>query len=367
LPGHCLTLVKIITKFQSGPKTFPNILNKSPLFSYYSRILRRLTFKKALNFLKLFAGFHYSRWTGQPLQFGMPVFVSIEPTTSCNLRCPQCPSGLREFSRPTGMLQPALFEKVIPQLKEHLHSLTFYFQGEPYLNPEFLKMVTFAGKHNIYTITSTNAHYLTAENAAETIDSGLDKLIISMDGISQEVYQKYRVGGDLSKVMEGTREIIRQKKIRKSKNPHVVWQFVVFKHNQDQVVRVKEIGKELGVDEVKIKTAQVYDFENGHELIPDDPALSRYRKNKSGKFEIRSKLLNQCWRMWQGCVITWDGKIVPCCFDKDAKYRLGDLENDTFRSIWFSAPYNHFRRSILHSRKEIDICTNCTEGTKVWT
>ena len=86
----------------------------------------------------------------------------------------------------------------------------------------------------------------------------------------------------------------------------------------------------------------------------------------SHRYELKNKLLNQCWRMWQGCVITWDGKIVPCCFDKDAKYKLGNLERDTFESIWFSESYNNFRRSILKSRNQIDICTNCTEGTKVW-
>lgn len=333
---------------------------------YYFGILKKLSLKKAINFVKLVAGFYYSRLTGKPKQFGMPVFISVEPTTSCNLRCPQCPSGLREFTRPTGMLQPAFFEKLINQVKNHLHSLTFYFQGEPYLNPEFLKMVAIANKHNIYTITSTNAHYLSELVAKQTVLSGLDKLIISMDGISQEVYEQYRIGGKLDVVIEGTKEILKQKKLLRSHTPHVVWQFVVFKPNQHQIEGVKRLGKELGVDEVKIKTAQIYDFENGNDLIPDSAEYSRYAKDSTGKYKIKNKLLNQCWRMWQGCVITWDGKLVPCCFDKDAKYKLGDLKTDSFQNIWNSPEYNQFRQSILKSRNKIDICTNCTEGTQVW-
>lgn len=316
--------------------------------------------------MKLLFGFYYSRAKGVPKQYGLPFYVSIEPTTSCNLRCPQCPSGLREFSRPTGMLQNQLFEKIILQLKSHLHSLTFYFQGEPYLNPDFLKMVEFANAQNIYTITSTNAHYLNEENAKNTVLSKLDKLIISVDGITQEVYAQYRIGGKLNAVLEGTREILKQKKLLKSKTPHVVWQFVVFKPNQHQVEAVKKLGRELGVDEVKIKTAQIYDFENGNELIPDIEKFSRYTKSDNGNYVLKNKLLNQCWRMWQGCVITWDGKVVPCCFDKDAKYKLGNLANEDFKSIWFSEPYNKFRQSILKSRSGIDICNNCSEGTKVW-
>ncbi len=336
------------------------------MIHYYIGVLKKLTPAKVFNFFKLAASFYYSRLVGKPVQAGLPVFVSIEPTTSCNLRCPQCPSGLREFTRPTGMLQNQLFENVIGQLKKHLHSLTFYFQGEPYLNPGFLKMVAHAGRQNIYTITSTNAHYLTEENARQTVLSGLDKLIISVDGVTQEVYEQYRIGGKLDKVLEGTLEMVKQKKLLKSKTPHIVWQFVVFKPNQGQVAAVKKLGRELGVDEVKIKTAQIYDFKNGHNLIPDIGHYARYKKNAAGQFEIKNKLLNQCWRMWQGCVITWDGKIVPCCFDKDAKHQLGNLTKEKFENVWFSEAYASFRRSILTGRNQVDICTNCTEGTQVW-
>lgn len=265
------------------------------------------------------------------------------------------------------MLETPLFEKTIQQIKHHVHSLTFYFQGEPYLNPDFLKMVSFANKHRIYTITSTNAHFLTRENAKQTVLSGLDKLIISVDGVSQETYGKYRVGGDFEKVLSGTREILAMKKELKRKSPHVVWQFVVFKHNEGEVAAIKKLGRELGVNEIKIKTAQVYDFENGNELIPENARYSRYKKDENGNYRIKNRLLNQCWRMWQGCVITWDGKVVPCCFDKDAKYKIGDLKSQGFNSIWYSEAYNQFRASVLNSRNSIDICTNCTEGTKVWT
>jgi radical SAM protein with 4Fe4S-binding SPASM domain len=336
------------------------------LLQYYAGILKKLSLFKILNYFKLWFGFHYSRAVNKPKQFALPFSVSIEPTTSCNLRCPQCPSGLREFTRPTGMLESGFFEKTILQLKHHLHSLTFYFQGEPYLNPDFLKMVKFANEHKVYTITSTNAHYLNEKNAIDTVNSQLDKLIISVDGITQEVYEQYRIGGSIDKVIEGTKEILKQKKLLKSKYPHVVWQFVVFKPNEHQIEAVKKLGKELGVDEVKIKTAQIYDFENGSHLIPQNEKYSRYKKSGSGKYEIRNELLNQCWRMWQGCVITWDGKIVPCCFDKDAKYKLGNLKKETFKDIWFSNEYTHFRGSILKGRSSIDICNNCTEGTKVW-
>lgn len=297
----------------------------------------------------------------------MPISISIEPTTSCNLRCPECPSGLREFTRPTGMLDQNFFKNIIAELKTTLVNLTFYFQGEPYLNPKFLDMVKHASENGIFTITSTNAHYLNDENARKTIESQLDKLIISVDGTTQDTYEQYRIGGDLNKVIEGTKNIVKWRKQLKSKRPLIVFQFLVVKPNEHQIADVYKLAEELGVDEVKLKTAQVYDFENGNVLIPENEKYARYKQNDNGKWSIKNKLLNQCWRMWSGCVITWDGLVVPCCFDKDAKHQLGDLKNQTFKSVWLSDGYNNFRRSVLKSRKEIDICTNCTEGTKVWT
>lgn len=322
--------------------------------------------QRVFNATRVWSSYYQSRLTGKPAISGLPISISIEPTTSCNLRCPECPSGLRAFTRPTGMLQEKLFKNVIDQLASKLSYLIFYFQGEPYLNPGFLDMVQYASRKGIYTATSTNAHYLTAENAKRTLESGLDRLIISIDGTTQNTYEAYRVGGSLEKVIEGTRQIVAMKKQLKSKTPHLVFQFLVVKPNEHQVPEVYKLAKHLGVDEVVLKTAQIYDYENGSDLIPDQDRYSRYRKSASGKFEIKNSLDNHCWKMWHSCVITWDGKVVPCCFDKDAHFVLGDLNKNTFEEIWFGDQYNQFRSSLLKSRKEIEICKNCTEGTKVW-
>lgn len=297
----------------------------------------------------------------------MPLSIAIEPTTSCNLRCPECPSGLRSFSRPIGMLAPETFTQMLSQLKESLVYMLFYFQGEPYLNRQFLDLVKIAHQHKIYTATSTNAHYLDDITAKKTVESGLDRLIISIDGTSQQTYEQYRIGGNLQKVIEGTRNIVRWKKELKSSTPHIIFQFLVVKPNEQDIPEVYKLAKELGVDEVKLKTAQIYDYQKGSALIPENPKYSRYQKMSNGFYSIKNKLLNQCWKMWHSCVITWDGRVVPCCFDKDATHQLGKLQENDFRTIWQGASYYEFRSKLLKSRNEIDICTNCTEGTKVWT
>jgi len=336
-------------------------------FSNNIQLAKKLSFRKLLNAFKVWFSFHISKNRKQPSGLGYPISISIEPTTSCNLRCPECPSGLRQFTRPIGMLEPAFFKSTIDAIYKELIYLTFYFQGEPYLNPNFLDMVKYASQKKIYTSTSTNAHYLTEEQALKTVQSGLDRLIISIDGTTQEVYQQYRVGGSLEKVIEGTKNIVAAKKKLQSKTPHIVFQFLVVKPNEHQLNDVEQLAKELEVDEVVFKTAQVYDFKNGNPLIPTNEKYSRYKKSANGKYIIKNELLNQCWRMWSACVITWDGIVVPCCFDKDAKHQLGDLKTQSFKELWHSEKYQGFRQSLLRSRKEIDICQNCSEGTKVWT
>ncbi len=325
-----------------------------------------LSLSKIFNAKKVLISFYLAKWLKKPIQWGVPISISIEPTTSCNLRCPECPSGLRNFTRPTGMLQQNFFEKTIDEIYRHTAYLIFYFQGEPYLNPKFLEMVKYASDKKIYTATSTNAHYLNNENAKKTIESGLKRLIISIDGTTQKTYEQYRIGGDLSKVIEGTKNIIHWKNELKSSTPHIVFQYLVVKPNQHQIEDAKKLAKDLGVNEIKFKTAQIYEYENGSDLIPTIESYSRYKKNKEGTFEIKNKLLNHCWRLWHSTVITWDGLIVPCCFDKDAKHQLGDLKEESFKTIWHNDKYNNFRSSLLRSRAEIDICKNCTEGTKVW-
>mgnify|MGYP006269044565 CR=1 FL=1 len=300
------------------------------------------------------------------VQRGLPVSISVEPTTTCNLRCPHCPSGLRQFTRPTGAMDDQLFNRLLNQLAPTLSYLLFYFQGEPYLNLRFLDWVQAAHERRIFTATSTNAHYLHARNAERTVRSGLDKLIVSVDGVSQASYARYRVGGKLAKVEEGVRTLLETRKRLGSRTPYVLLQFIVFRHNEDQIPAIQQLGKDWGVDEVGIKTAQIYDYENQQDFIPRNETYSRYRRDKNGLYVIKNKLLSHCWRMWHSAVVTWDGRVVPCCFDKDADHQMGSLQEHSFREIWHGDAYQRFREQLFRNRADIDICKNCTEGTEVW-
>jgi radical SAM protein with 4Fe4S-binding SPASM domain len=329
-------------------------------------LLSKLTLARVTNVIKVKWSFYFSKWIKISNAITFPISITIEPTTACNLACPECPSGLKQFTRAEGNIKFDFYKNVIDQAHQKAFYLNFYFQGEPYINPDFLEMVKYANDKKMYTATSTNAHFLDEENAKKTIESGLDRLTISIDGTTQETYESYRINGSLGKVIKGTKNVVKWKKELKSKTPYIIFQFLVVKPNEHQIDDAKKLANELGVNEIRFKTAQLYNYKNGNELMPTMIKYSRYKKHMDGSYRLKNKLLNECWRMWSSCVITWDGKVVPCCFDKDATHQLGELKEITLKEIWTSKPYNNFRKTLLTNRQQIDICQNCTEGTKVW-
>lgn len=327
--------------------------------------LSKLSLLRISNGLLILSSYFVTRWLRRPVQWGLPFTVAIEPTTACNLRCPECPSGLRAFSRPTGNLKSDFFRRLIDENYRKLIYLIFYFQGEPYINPDFLDMVKYAKEKGLYTITSTNGHFLNDENARKTIESGLDRLIISVDGTTQEVYEQYRKAGKLAVVLQGARNLVKWKK-KLGKGPHLIFQFLVVRPNEHQLEEVIKLAEEIGIDEVKFKSAQLYDYEQGNPLLPVNEQYARYYRKSDGSYGLKNKLENHCWKLWHSCVITWDGLVAPCCFDKDVKHRLGDARTASLRNIWKGKEYQDFRKALLQGRSEIDICKNCTEGCEVW-
>ena len=329
-------------------------------------IQKTITAKRLTNALLVYIGFYFSRFFKSAKPWGMPISLSIEPTTACHLGCPECPSGLKQFSRDTGNLKAENFNRWLDQLSPTLSYLNFYFQGEPFIHNDILQFISKASQAGIYTSTSTNAHFITEKRAQEIVQSGLDRILISIDGTTQEVYEQYRVHGSLQKVLDGTKHLVEARKNLNSRTPHIIFQFLVVRPNEHQIEEAKQLANEYKVDEIRFKTAQVYDYKNGNPLIPTIEKYSRYKRLSNGKFIVKSSLDNHCWRMWSGAVVTWDGKVVPCCFDKDATHEMGNLSKEDFKSIWKGKAYAMFRKQLLKGRKEIDICKNCSEGTKVW-
>jgi len=254
------------------------------------------------------------------------------------------------------------FKQIIDKQHQTLIWLILYFQGEPFMNKSFFDMVSYAKSKKIFTTTSTNGHFLSRENAMNTVNSGLDRLIISLDGLDQSTYEKYRVGGQFKQVKQGIKNLVEAKKELHKSHPFIVIQFIVFKTNEHQLEEAKKLKKLFGVDKVEIKTAQVYSSEDKNQLIPNNKKHRRYKQNEQGEWEIKKTVPNKCKRMWRAAVVTWDAQVVPCCFDKDADFQMGNLLQNSFEEIKNNEKYTQFRQQVFTNRSQIDICRNCSEG-----
>jgi radical SAM protein with 4Fe4S-binding SPASM domain len=271
------------------------------------------------------------------------------------------------LTRNAGYISWQTYTSIIDQFSKYGISLNLYFQGEPFLHVNLLKMIAYASKMKIYTTISTNGQLLSSFPAGELIRTGLNRIIISADGISQESYEKYRIGGRLDRVVEGMQNISKRKHELNAMNPFIVLQFIVWKHNEHELSHVKKWAVQNGAESVQFKTAQISYNKDMNTLVPINDKFNRYSKNESGRFVLKSSIPNECWRMWHSCVMTWDGNIVPCCFDKDANFKMGNIKTESFNAIWNNYNYNQFRQGILRNRKQKVMCLNCSEGLKIKT
>jgi len=287
----------------------------------------------------------------------MPVSIGIELTNYCNLRCPECVTGSGKLTRSQGFMDIGLFKTVIKELSPYLYNTNLYFQGEPMLHPQFFSFLE--NSRNTFTTVSTNGHYLSAENSEKIVKSGLNHLIISLDGMDQETYALYRKNGKLNTVIGGIKNAA-EAKIRFNSKIKLEIQFLVNKINEHQIPQIKELAKSVGAS-LRLKSMQVNDIKEAGLWLPLNGKFSRYIL-VNGEYVIKSNLPDRCARLWFNPVITWDGKVLPCCFDKNADHIMGDLNQDSFRDIWIGPKYRIFRKSIFSGRNMIEICRNCTSG-----
>jgi radical SAM protein with 4Fe4S-binding SPASM domain len=316
-------------------------------------------FVKSANGLAAGSTFLISSLTGLPVISRMPAAVSFELTNKCNLRCPECTSGSGRMKRERGFMDIGLFEKIISELRPYLYNINLYFQGEPMLHPGFFSFIGLSGK--IRTVVSTNGHFLTAEISEKLAVSGLYMLIVSLDGMDQKVYTVYRRNGDLSKVIDGIKNVAGARD-RFNSAMKLELQFIVNRYNEHQITDAERFAKEVKAD-LKLKSMQVLNSRDTGKWMPSDKRYTRY-KNEGGKYAIKNSMPARCLRLWLNPVVTWDGKVVPCCFDKNADFVMGDLNNESFRSIWNGEKYRDFRKKILTGRNKTDICRNCTSGMR---
>ena len=329
-------------------------------------LIRTLSFKRIANAALAIASFAVSASTRKPVCWGRPFILTVEPTNICNLRCPLCVTGNGKMTRQTGLMTFDTFKTLIDKTGDYLFYLLLYQQGEPFINKEFIRFVQYAKEKRIFVTTSTNAHYFDPETAQATVASGLDSIIVSIDGAEQETYAKYRVGGSLQQVLDGVRNLVNEKKHQHSKTPVIYIQFIVMQHNEHELARMKRLTRELGANRLLVKKVQVETVAEACAWLPQQESLKRY-KIEQDALTPKKTGRGPCPRPWTSSLVNWDGTVVPCCFDKNAGHPAGSVaDHEMFTQIWNSQAYDDFRAQMLADRSAIDICANCSQGLKLF-
>ena len=325
-----------------------------------------LTRSRVSNALRCYASYALSR-LGLVRISHAPLFVSVEPASICQLRCPACPVGLRNSGVPVSrdserFMSLDVWHRTLSEIRKTAFVVQFYFQGEPLLNKDLPLMIREAHEAGLYTIVSTNAQALTETLASQLVDAHLDRIIISMDGLTDLTYNAYRIGGSLEKTKAAIRYLKEAKKSSLHSftpsllNSFIELQVLRLRSNEHEWSDFKRVYKSLGAGKLTFKTAQLYDYANGHPLMPSNPRYSRYIKSPDGHYH-RRPLSKSCFRVWSGVVITTTGEVLPCCYDKTHDYAYGNIMTSPLHDLFCSNQANTFRRAAF--RQTPQICQEC--------
>ncbi len=290
----------------------------------------------------------------------VPRDVVIEPTNFCNLRCPLCATTSMKRSRGYMILEN--FKFIIDSLPKKTRKIDLFLAGEPVLNREIYKMMEYATKNGKKVVVSTNGIFLD-KDVNSILDSGLDDLIIAMDGATKETYDKYRIGGNFNSLIKGLKKLCEEKRRRNLTKPRIQLQFVIMKHNEHEIQAILDLAKKFGVDNVIFKSVSLGSVRNMEEklkikdeYLPENKQYSRYKMN-DGRLEV-VKMPSYCHWIWQS-VILWNGDLTMCCHDFDATMKYANIfEKKGFLNAWRSKEHNRYRRLVL--KRQFEICKRCS-------
>jgi radical SAM protein with 4Fe4S-binding SPASM domain len=289
----------------------------------------------------------------------LPAHITVEPTNVCNARCPVCETGNRTMERSSGFLKHRDFRKIIDEVHPTTAVLMFYFMGEPFLNADAYDMIRYARERNIYVETCTNGDFVDAKGV---IYSDINQISFQIGGMTNASHQIYRVRSDLERVRKNIESLVEARRSNPASNVQVEVGFIVMKHNEHEVESFTRWCQELGVDKANIIDPCVRNVEEGLQYLTQDPKYWYYDRDAFEKGVLRPKIVpdNECTWVWNSAVINWDGSMVPCCRDPHGRHVFGNVLERGFKSIWNGDEARRFRRSILRTQDEIDICRLCS-------
>jgi radical SAM protein with 4Fe4S-binding SPASM domain len=289
-----------------------------------------------------------------------PYHLVVEPTNACNLGCPLCPTGRGVKTRAKGIMKLNRFKNIVDQIQDSAMEIFFQNWGESTLVSELPSMIEYASSKGIWTCLSTNFSRNYKQGFLESlIGSGLALLHIDLDGLTQDVYEKYRQKGDLSLVLKNTKQAVEIKQHTAVEFPQIEVSMLAMSHNEHQINDFEKMAIELGVDKYRIDKIQV-DPNSGS-------SKSWLPKNKEYIYDSYDGYDSdsQCHWPWSGMVINWDGNISPCCIVDSPRADFGNVYGKGIMEIWNNDYYVSARAEFGNQKQIVKqtICNICKNKT----
>lgn len=288
------------------------------------------------------------------MSVAFPNDIMIEVTNVCNLKCTTCYS--HQDWREKRFMSLDIFKKIVNDIPSpETKTISLYNYGEPLMHPDIWEMVRYAKTSKIKNVKiATNGTYLTARKSLELIRWWLDYLSISVDGTTQEVYEKFRIWGNIKEVLTHTKQIVELKK-KLWAGPKIELQFIIMSHNQHQIPSVEALARNLGVDYLRYKTVLIKD-QKWWSLLPKDVQYTRYNP------KIEKK--NTCHKPEQGIVINVDGEVIPCCYITDdfiPVHRFWNIETKWLQEVFQESKNQKFIETVATNKSTTPYCSWCDE------
>lgn len=298
-----------------------------------------------------------------------PKTVIIEPINICQLRCPLCPTGLQKLDASPAAMSLETFKTILSKLS-FVRAIDLHRAGEPFLNPDLLSMIRYASTRKIYVVISSNFSFAKPNDFFdELVASGLERLIISLDGASEETYAKYRIAGDFELVMGNMKKLSAAKAQARSKTPEVVWQYLVNRFNEHEIDAAREMAKELKV----ILDLRPLDMSDNLVDVELDTTIEQRKAQWLGinrqyvceqyLEDVRYPIFQGiCSELFTSLAVTAEGKVLPCCGTWSRHSVFGDLLQQSFRDIWFSPQYVNSRLRFFRENFQPEtrnVCFQC--------
>jgi radical SAM protein with 4Fe4S-binding SPASM domain len=284
-----------------------------------------------------------------------PEVVAIESTNYCNIKCIMCPRGEPDLMRrELGHMQPAVLGRIIEQIEFFGEPTWLHWFGEPLMNPSIFEQIKIAKRRISNVGISTNATLLRPQAQLNILNSGLDTIMIAIDGATAEVYENVRKSErfEFEQVRENAEQFLALRRARGQTTPFVVLSIIAMDITSPDLEAFRDYWEARGADQVIFKPYA--NWGGQYSDVIDDLGAIKPRAASGSPREHPCKL------MWQSMVVAWDGKVVPCCYDYDAKMVMGDLTTQTAEEIWNSPAYVELRRAELEGRNNSALCANCT-------